>query len=220
MTDNEPSQAIVDFLIKALTYARNGGDLDALIGKANRNGVMVAFYLPSETWEILAPFSEIPPEELHLTLAYLGTIEEQETTFDQLVECLAQFAKDADPIFGALSGVARFYNVEEDGTNAVVALFDSSALPEWRQRLIEHMEWRNQGQIKVSRKHGFIPHITVRYVDQQTTVDSDSVITVPDARIVFYDLYLTWGDRRIPFKLQGMTKETVEALLNEGPDNA
>jgi 2'-5' RNA ligase len=212
MMDNK-LQAISDFLEKALLFARSGGDLERLTGKADySDGVMVAFYLPASAAQSLVTLGETAPDDLHLTLAYLGTVTEQTATLKDLVAALAEFARDAKPVYGTINGTGRFSNVEDDGTNAIVALFDSPDLPQWRQRLVETLGWTAR-DVKVSDQHGFIPHITLRYIaaDQPTPA-----LTLPMLRLVFDTVYLVWGEQRIPFKLQGMTVETVEAFLNAG----
>lgn len=194
---DECSLALIDFLSKALAYARAGGDIGKLIGKAMpdySDGVMVAFYPSEDLSNYLMPFSKM--DDLHLTLAYLGTLGEQAIGLEDAAACLSCFAEFSLPVHGRLNGIARFYGVE-DGKDVIVALFDSPELPRWRQQLAEALEL---DQLRIRSEHGFIPHITLDYVEED--------MAMPDFRLekrvtIFNTVCLVWGTQILSFRLRG-----------------
>lgn len=112
--------------------------------------------------EELAVDGGLAPEELHLTLAYMG----------DAAECDADLITAVCKIFtvtygygleleGEVCGVGRF--IGEEDQDCVVALVDCDELKWFRERICEML--CQVGQYPVG-DHGYIPHITLAYVDK------------------------------------------------------
>lgn len=176
------------------------------------DGVMVAFFPAAADATALAMGdSETPagsititPEELHLTLAYLGTLDEVRMKEGELLEAVAGFARGAPIMRGDVNGLARFANDEGGDLQALVALFDGPYLPEWRQELMWWVEMNGQR----APNHGFIPHLTLAYVP---AVEATPMKPPAKRPLVFDRVSVVWGNRRTDFALQGMVA---------GPDDA
>ncbi len=180
------------------------------------DGVMVAFFPAAADATALAmgagdtPEGSIvtTPEEMHLTLAYLGTIDEARMKEGELLEYVAGFARGAPIMRGDVNGLARFANDAPTGLpndlQALVALFDGPYLPEWRQELMWWVEMNGQAR----RNHGFIPHLTLAYVP---AVEATPMKPPAKRPLVFDRVSVVWGNRRTDFALQGMVA---------GPDDA
>jgi len=189
-------------------------------------GVMVCFYLPPLLAKRLAIPNGLPPEELHLTLAYLGDVNELDRP-DKLLKDLAIFADNNPPLEGNISGVGRFNNPSINSGQAehpFYASFDSPALPGFRQRLIDFLQL---GGWPVANDHGFTPHITLAYL----STDQDNPLTVVEPIYTTFDtLSLTLGNDIYDLPLTGLTdgelREAVRVVqmanrvINEAGDVA
>lgn len=142
-------------------------------------GVMVAFKLPGD---------------LHLTLAYLGRIDEQPDKALALSDLVARFAQSEQPFEATLNGVG-YFEAGESGLYPVYANFDAPELSAFRQRLVEVLE--NSG-FTVSAEHGFSPHVTLDYVLDPTTLP---VLEPATYRIDQVTLY--WGGITVSLDLKG-----------------
>jgi 2'-5' RNA ligase len=136
--------------------------------QAQPTGVMVAFFLPADVAQQLAMDREadptaMPPEELHVTLAFLGQAAELADP-GRLCRVVAGFAAVAPPVMCAISGAGRF----AVGDRVVYASVDAPQLPAWRQRLVEHLAL---GGYPPSTRHGFTPHVTLCNPDGPVTLD-------------------------------------------------
>lgn len=177
-------------------------------------GVMIALKIPEYLREslVLPPDSVAPPghalpkEELHVTLAYLGDISEQTYVKEKLVDYLKRYTADQYPIIASLNGVARFSNIQDDGTQAFVTLVDSPALPQFRQNIMADLKWQD---IDSSNKHGFTPHITLAYLPVGVPNPHFSDLEIP---LVFDTIFLAWGEERIEFQLQGGKSSSLAVL--------
>jgi 2'-5' RNA ligase len=170
---------------------------------------MVAFFLAPETAKQLALDIEgaLPANELHLTLSYLGDIGKLDPNGES--NCrkeLEKLAQDMPPISGVITGVATF-SKETDGKNPIVALFDSADLPAFRQELMKSL---NKTGIDFPREHGFIPHITLAYVNKPAELD------LPDVKIKFDAITLAWGDNRAVIPLKGKPRDLLEGKEADG----
>jgi 2'-5' RNA ligase len=125
--------------------------------------VMVALYPPPETAAGLAIAGGDPPDQLHLTLCYLGTALEVGTNaIDRVKDVCRVVASCFPPVLGKVSGVGRFSGgPAPDAEDVVYASVDAPGLAELRQRLAEHLAGCG---IAYSKAHGFTPHITLAKV--------------------------------------------------------
>lgn len=129
-------------------------------------GVMVALYLPKEIAQQLAvPGGELP-ENLHVTLAYL-----KDVNFDDVVQVVRRVAMDRSEILcGVIGGVGRFNASEtSDFKSVLYASFDSPLLASLREYLVQQLE---AAKLFPSLRHGFTPHITLKYTDDPSEINS------------------------------------------------
>ena len=167
---------------------------------AGHTGVMLALFIPVSALPRVVEMqaglpNPEPADDLHLTLAYLGSS-------DRLIEqrpYLERMLRDVDwvqfglPLAGQIGGIGRFHHDEGDGRNAVYASFDAPGLPAFRQRLIDQLKMHG---IQPAENHGFTPHITLAYVPTDTDI---STLPQEPIELVFGALTLAWRDERIEF---------------------
>ena len=177
----------------------------------NGLSVMVAFYPPVETAVQLAesyPGGLLAPD-IHLTLCYLGNAVQDNLDKAEIVQQLGAFANTCgiDQVSGAINGYARFENGSE---HALVAIYDSPEIAMFRMHLVDALGNKNY------KNHGFVPHLTLGYLDPQAQTPT---LEVPKVKIIFDTLYLVWGTERIPFKF-GYPEGSYGAYAKAVSDNA
>ena len=135
---------------------------------------------------------------MHITLAYLGEIQDAEIEFNRVAELLANYAGDRVVVPAEISGYGRFAGAEGD-MDAVFALVDSEALHQFRFWLADYLEWDLGAD--VSRRWGFIPHVTLGYVP------SGAAVELPP-------MALSWGELTVEFSLQGAVRDAESVIAN------
>lgn len=163
------------------------------------DGVMIAFKVPRDVASSIAVDWEgaIAPEDMHLTLAFLGNVDDIAADREALISVVKSFAEWMPPIVGKVSGIGTFFETAGDGNNATYASFDSPNLPGFRQRLVDELRASN---ISVKRNHGFTPHITLAYSD---AFPPEGFNIPKDYEVKFDRLMLSIGDEEIFFPLVG-----------------
>lgn len=174
----------------------------AQVIREQHSGVMVAFYLDRAVAEALYQAAEqaglqdiTEPQDMHITLAYLGDMNELDIEQAALTTMVQRFSRISASLSGIVSGVGRFNTDDGDGTNPVYASVDMPGLPEWRQSLVDHFRLRG---VPVSMKHGFTPHITLAYLPES---DPTPNIRIPQLNLVTSAVTLAWGGERRSFEL-------------------
>lgn len=151
---------------------------------------MIALYPPLDVAESLAVDGGLPPEEMHVTVAYLGDIANIDV--DVLREVVAQLA-ERQPFTVQLAGHARFTGGDKD---VIVALADSPDLEDLRRDTLDALRERG---IEVPRDHGYTAHCTITYLDP----DDEAPLTRLDAQSVeFTTLAAVHGTNRTDFTLE------------------
>lgn len=124
-------------------------------------GVMVAIYPTPEVALALAggqPGDE-PPEELHVTLAYMGDMSEfGDDDFATMAKSVEETASGMQPLTAHAQGFGTF--VAPDGNNPQWWSIDCVGLAELRTMLVMVLESHG---IEPRPDHDFVPHMTIRY---------------------------------------------------------
>jgi 8-oxo-dGTP pyrophosphatase MutT (NUDIX family)/intein/homing endonuclease/2'-5' RNA ligase len=125
-------------------------------------GAMVAWFPESGLARQLATDGGEDADELHVTIAYL-TDDAANDLGDDGVEralgVLRHCALEQRPMDGSIGGLGRF-SPGDDGRVPLVALVDVPGLSEFRAKLVGAL--REVG-VPVDGRHGFTPHMTLRY---------------------------------------------------------
>jgi HK97 family phage portal protein len=206
----------VNFLATSLRTDLNGKAMSDTTSTAPQHtGIMVAFYLPPEVSQQLALKGGEAPEELHLTLGYLGDSTEMDPDTEiDLYETVKDFADRQEPLTGQISGIGLFLNTDEGAdTNAFYASFDSPDLPDFRADLIEQLQ---EAGIPILLNHGFTPHITLQYVAAGKPLPATSV---PVTDVTFDRVTVKWGDNRVDFPLLGTNEADEEDEVDEAAED-
>ena len=115
----------------------------------------------------------IPPEDIHLTILYLGDPASYNVDVVKAVTCL-ESTRWTD-VKGTITGLGRFVG-DPNGDDVIVALIDSPGLDDLRNRLRDQLyctsavvNWSEGPQPALySGGHGFVPHVTLGYISPST----------------------------------------------------
>ncbi len=173
-------------------------------------GMMIAFMLDPDTASHLALPDGEPPQDMHVTLAFLGDKNDVTLNIDQLKQELASFAAKAMPLEGTTGGLGRFTPSDSsDNLSPVIALVNVPGLVAWRAALVQRL---SDTGVNVANDFDFTPHITLAYIDA-------------DVPLVFDQLCLAIGDDRTYFKIgtsqarESDTFDTSAQQVDWSPDN-
>jgi 2'-5' RNA ligase len=161
--------------------------------KAGNTGAMVALYPPKQLAEKLAVRRGEKPEDLHVTLAFLGKAADLKDP--EMVKAIGRsLAERHPPLSGAMSG----HGVFTHGADAPVTIahVDLPALPGFRQKLVRVLHATGHTP---SSEHGFEPHMTLAYGKPQ--------VKVPPTPVTFDKLSVVLGDERHDFPFAGHLTE-------------
>ncbi len=190
--------------------------------EVHNTGIMVAFMLKPEIAEQLALPDGEAPDQLHVTLAYLGRVDDipedgklsPATTSDLIRIVLGAFAQGAKPLTGTIGGIGRFApSPQSDGRSPIYAGVNVPGLQNFRRRLVDTLETAGYD---VEKNFDYHPHCTLIYVPQDAPMPVNDVPSLP---LIFDELCLAIGDDRYFFKLGQVTNE-YPALIEktENPD--
>ncbi len=164
-------------------------------------GVMVALYPPPSVAAALALDGGEAPEELHLTLAFLGKADDLDEP-EALRAAVRVWAAATATITGEVSGVGLFTAGEEPVTYLSL---DAPALPAARQALIDALK---AADLTPSEQHGFTPHMTLDYADRVGEVDAGGQM------LTFGSVAVVIGEERTDYRLgDGEKLDPVSASL-------
>lgn len=139
----------------------------------------------------------IPASDMHVTLAYMGKVDEQKGRRGDVAANVARIAAFAPLVRGTLNGVMLF-NKEDDGKIPLVVSVDSDHLHTWREQVVEQLSYSGD----ISHHHGFTPHITLAYIPAESA-DNFVLPSVSRESVVFDSLLFAWGDEMDRYRLQG-----------------
>lgn len=196
------------------TGSADPASVESVAARLNRpaahNGVAIVLTIPRAAARLFAVRDGLPPEELHITLLYLGKRDAQPDGRGPALQSLVRrIASSAPAPALRISGVGRFMGADTDpldGTavDAIYLAVDSRDTLALRARVVA--EAAELGATSAS-EHGFTPHITVVYVPQgteRTDIRPDLVGKRVPGSLDFdaASLALWWGDDRyaVPFR--------------------
>lgn len=182
-----------------------------------QDGAMLAFMLPKFSAESLDILREdipegaelLPLEDLHITLAYLGKVDEIENEPQDVIDAIVAsgLLNDWFAMYTQLSGYGVFESSEEDGASALYLKVDSLGLMEFRERMVKALE---KAGIEYSRKYDFNPHVTLAYLPKGMKAPELEEVSL---EVIFRFLTLAWGGVQYPLLLQG-EREDVKQKKN------
>lgn len=156
-------------------------------GVTHTSAVIVA-RPPRDYADIIAEQGDVPADEVHMTLAYLG--DATDLDFDALHSAVQRFAATGHTSSARIAGPGFFL----DGETVAVALVDGPGLPDMRQALVDELE---RSGFEVVKNHGFTPHITIQYGTGQT------FDVQPGYEWIVSSVELWFGDSRVVVPLTG-----------------
>lgn len=164
-------------------------------GTDTHTGVMVAFYPTDDEADTLSLDGGEKPHDLHLTLAYLGSLgaEVAADQTGQLDSAVRAWAATQPPVTARTAGIGVF----NEDPPVTFAAIDSPQLPAVRASLLEALD---QAGIPAIQTHGFIPHVTLTYADERDA-------PVPDMNFTFDAAHLIIAGRDTTIPLTGHTPQ-------------
>lgn len=168
-------------------------------------------------------FTEVDPEEYHLTLKYLGKVT-KDTDIDQLLYILLDCHREILVQKCVVGGVGRFFTRENDGTNAIYLSIDGKELN--TANALVNM-WSGNRGIHYNSGYGFIPHLTIGYIDEDEPTPDIRLDPFP---VVFDTIALCLGDDQIRLPLKEKHQYEVDqyaskavwstSFINDLPDSS
>lgn len=178
-------------------------------------GIMVSLDVPGDTARSLLDVLLDPdldnaddsedPEDLHLTLSYLGKVDAATFSAADVLEAVQNFADMTAPIDLAVSGIGHFSIPEGTATYASI---DSPDLPDFRARLVANLTIKD---VVSPSAHGFSPHVTLAYTPaEETPPDApieDLAGQLDDLAFTIDEISVHWGDDIYRFPLTGVARD-------------
>lgn len=149
-----------------------------------------------------------PPEDMHVTLAYLG---ETEGDLSQIADALAGVPGAHGPLEGTVGGVGSF--ADGGKGHPSILLPSVPGLLELRHHVTEAL---TGASIDYGRDYGFVPHMTVAYRRNGPQPPQEASMGSP---LNFDDLWVVRGDREtIQLPLTGA--KPLTAAAEDDPSSA
>ena len=168
-----------------------------------RTSLMIGMWIPQSIAQSIALGGGEPANELHVTLAYLGDLDDPHNVnldTDKLKAVLVEFVKRRKPMEATIGGIGQFSQVEGEGYPTYTH-FDCVELAQMRQDLVNELKW---SEFPVARTHGFSPHVTLGYMDEMP-----ARVELTEARVE--TLTLKIGDDRFDFPFLNQDPVALEA---------
>lgn len=161
-------------------------------------GVMVAWWPDPEFAKQLAKYGDIPPEEIHLTIAYFG---KSDPMSDQdlagFITGLSEKLIECQPLAGNINGWGVFNPSESSDNKPVLyAAADVPGLDELRHKIVKCAK---DCGVELPTEHGYSPHITLSYALPENT-------NIPTIPLNITAVTLSVGDKKLNFPLLGMAE--------------
>lgn len=158
--------------------------LDLSDADVDHDSTMVALMVPAVTARKI-PRSDLPPDDLHVTLAYVGGTSPEQA--QMIAAAVRRVAQSFGPLYGKIGGLGHF---PDNGDGApYYAPVDVPGLEELRERIVSAVD-RVPG-VSVRRDHGFTPHMTLKYVKRGEKAPE----AVPETPVSFTQVTVARGGR-------------------------
>ena len=169
-----------------------------------KHGVMVALILPTEIGEKIAIEGGESPEDMHITLIYLGDDSDFDASGIEKVKTLVStLAAQTNPLQGILGGYGRFSGPEADVFHATV---DIPGLSEFRTKLADGIKALG---LSFKEDHGFSPHLTLKYVEDQESPNPE--VRLDPIDVTFSDVVLKVGEDATEFVFRDVPSDSTNA---------
>lgn len=119
------------------------------------DGLFVACFLPANIAKQIALPGGIPPEELHITLAFYGKADDVNKA-NEVLRGTKEIARMSDPLYVHVQGYRRFNERDKDVFYLAV---DGYGLRAFREKLVRYLQQSYGIQLESTLE--FIPHITL-----------------------------------------------------------
>lgn len=180
-----------------------GNNLPRIEGAHNERSAILALVPPkSARDEVAASMGDDlheDPEELHITLVYIGKNLSEETC-SKIEAVLDSVCSEHEPLHCKMQGLGVFDH-EDDGGRPFYSSIDAVGMAKLRTDLVEALE---DSGVDIEHKYDFTPHMTLGYIDPDLidiAAGSPGVEWENDT-VVFMN-----GDKHVDFKLGAMSKE-------------
>lgn len=159
------------------------------------SGLWVGFVLEATAAAALAVPDGEPAEDLHVTVAYVPDVP---TLPREVVTALRRVTTQFAPLDGAIAGAGRFPATEaSEGRDVLIAHVTAERLDALRAWVLEALA--GQG-LPVPPLRGYVPHVTLRYVQAESP---ESIEDVPALPLRFRALVVRAGDDEATIPLTG-----------------
>lgn len=162
-------------------------------------GVMVALYPDEETAEKIAVRGGTAPEDLHITLAYLGNYDDPAGegdlalagAVDKIMAATQSAAATHQPLTGTVGGLGKFPDTG-DGV-PVWTPVDVVGLGALREAVVDAL---TAAGLPVKTDHGFTPHMTLGY-----NLDLALIPDLGEVAVTFDEIEVVVGDSHAKVRL-------------------
>lgn len=168
--------------------------------------MLVGFVLDPATRAALLAAAELDDTQAiadHVTLAtFAVTPDLLAVQKNAIVARLAWFAERIPPLSGVVGGYGRFVGAPS-GQDALYASVDCPLLSYVREQIVQALA---SVGVYVTQDHGFVPHITLTYLDADAETPT---LDIPHIPLTFAELTLAGGGDHVRFPLRGAPIEQV-----------
>lgn len=172
-------------------------------------GLMICFYLSDDLANAIALPEGESPDDLHVTLAYLGDYRQYGAMAKaEILTCVQDMARWSAPLVGKVSGTGRFQN-DDGGLDVFYASVDIPGLTEFRTDLVRRLA--NRGT-PIQTEHGFDPHITLAYISSDS---STPTYDLGNRSLRFDTIFVVFGDEEIEIPLTGISSPSTAGLYSD-----
>lgn len=170
-------------------------------------GAMVALHIPPKIAEALELPGGTKSKDMHVTMLYLGDTKEVpgRRSIQRALQRLVDNSGPWGPFKVKIGGLGRFNaSKSSDSKDVFYATVDSYVLPFLRQAIVDTVQ--GASDIELPTDHGFIPHVTLQYLDPEADLPAQKV---EELELTVDALYFHWGDRIKKIPLRGSEPKRI-----------